>query len=96
MKVETSFIKRFKIDLILIFVLLLVVVAILLHHYPVTVEVEDTDGKAAMPPQMGYSDTLLILPSTNSVAENFDSFDFSFPFGPKFIKNCWLMLILLN
>ncbi|MGI5830784.1 MAG: hypothetical protein ACOX8U_11560 [Bradymonadia bacterium] len=59
-------------------VLVLIGVAVLLHHFPIQWHDDDETVNATMPPQMGVSPLLLVLPAEGQYAKIYEDLDFSF------------------
>ena len=78
MQGDSSFIKRFKIDFILLGVLACVCLGYVVDAHPIRISRSDTPGAASMPQQLGQSNILLILPDTTQTAESYPEMDFSF------------------
>ena len=78
MQGDSSFIKRFKIEFILLGVLACVCLGYVVDAHPIRISRSDTPGAASMPQQLGQSNILLILPDTTQTAESYPEMDFSF------------------
>ena len=69
MQGDSSFIKRFIIDFILLGVLACICLGYVVDAHPIRIARSDTPGAASMPQQLGQSNILLILPDSKQREE---------------------------